>query len=179
MVRVATSRLDLTAADLDLADAEADDRDRFAALLSAEIPAGWPPGELADARAFFREALRGRPQLHGWLAWYAVLRDPVRPVLVGSVGFKGKPGAGGMVEIGYSVVPGFEGRGLATEMARGLIGWAFAFPEVVCVEAETDLANVASQRVLDKCGFVQCGPGLEPSGLRYRLLRQPGRAGGA
>jgi RimJ/RimL family protein N-acetyltransferase len=179
MIRVSTSRLDLIAADLDLAEADAGDRGRFAVLLGAGIPDGWPPGELADARDFFREALRDRPQLHGWLTWYAVLRDPVRPVLVGSVGFKGRPDAAGMVEIGYSVVPEFERRGVATEMVRGLIDWAFGFPEVACIEAETDLANLGSRRVLDKCGFARCGPGLEPSGLRYRLPRQPDQAGEA
>jgi ribosomal-protein-alanine N-acetyltransferase len=90
------------------------------------------------------------------------------PVLVASGGFKGPPGEGA-AEIGYSVLPQFEGRGYATEMVGGLVRWALAQPGVVRVVAETEWANPASVRVLGKAGFVPAGVATEPEGARFEF----------
>ena len=44
--------------------------------------------------------------------------------------------------------------------------WAFNHPEVVAVEAESDPDNTASQRVLEKCGFLATGE-IGEEGLRF------------
>lgn len=49
-----------------------------------------------------------------------VLTDIIRPTLVGTVSYK-RPPTDGVVEIGYSVVPSCQRRGLATEASRALI----------------------------------------------------------
>jgi ribosomal-protein-alanine N-acetyltransferase len=57
------------------------------------------------------------------------------------------------IEVGYSLVPEFWGRGLATELARAIIDVAFTIldlPELVCFTLTT---NFASQRVMQKAGF--------------------------
>jgi ribosomal-protein-alanine N-acetyltransferase len=57
------------------------------------------------------------------------------------------------IEVGYSFLPDFWGRGLATELARESIRVAFAelhLPEIVCFTLTT---NRASQRVMQKAGF--------------------------
>jgi [ribosomal protein S5]-alanine N-acetyltransferase len=56
------------------------------------------------------------------------------------------------VEIGYAVAADLWGRGLATEMATGLIGHAEAAGHAELV-AYTEPANVASRRVMEKVGF--------------------------
>lgn len=58
------------------------------------------------------------------------------------------------IEIGYSFLPEFWGRGLATELARESIRIAFEvliLPEIVCFTLTT---NHASQRVMQKAGFL-------------------------
>ena len=35
--------------------------------------------------------------------------------------------------------------------------WAFQDPNVTAIDAETDAANTASKRVLEKCGFIATG----------------------
>lgn len=57
------------------------------------------------------------------------------------------------IEVGYSLLPEFWGRGLATELARESIRVAFEslnLPEIVCFTLTT---NYASQRVMQKAGF--------------------------
>jgi RimJ/RimL family protein N-acetyltransferase len=58
--------------------------------------------------------------------------------------------------IGYSLDPGFRGRGVATRAVRLLSAWAFE-SGVRRLVAGTMLDNVASQRVLERAGFVREG----------------------
>jgi len=62
----------------------------------------------------------------------------------------------GQAMIGYSMVPGFRGRGIATRAVRLLSAWAFEIG-VRRLVAGTMADNVASQRVLEKAGFVREG----------------------
>jgi RimJ/RimL family protein N-acetyltransferase len=167
MVETRTARLRLVAGTLEIAEAELEDRERFGRFLDADVPPEWPPEALRDALPFFLDLYRANPEWAGWLGWYAILREP-RPVLCGSVGFKGPPDEMGMVEIGYSLLPDYRGAGLASEMVAGLIGWARSH-SVAVIEAETTPDNLASVRVLERNGFEPVGEGIEPGFVRFRL----------
>lgn len=61
-------------------------------------------------------------------------------------------------ELGYWFTPSAWGKGFATEAVRGFVLWAFdAWPELYRIQATPYHTNVASQRVLQKSGFVQEG----------------------
>jgi len=85
---------------------------------------------------------------------------------VASGGFKGPP-RDGTVEVGFSVLPQFQGRGCATEIAGGLVQWALRQPGVARVVAETEWANPASVCVLRKAGFARVGSSASPGGARF------------
>jgi len=70
---------------------------------------------------------------------------------IGGIGFKSSPNERDEVEIGYGISDSHQGRGVATEAVLALC--EFAQRRAVVVLAETDRENVASQRVLEKCGF--------------------------
>ena len=97
------------------------------------------------------------PWLHGF---FVVERD--HRAVIGTAGFKGPPDANGMVEIAYGIVPGFEGRGYATEAAMALVRFALATPDVTLVRAHTLPEVNASTRVLTKCGFRHAGDVVDP-----------------
>jgi [ribosomal protein S5]-alanine N-acetyltransferase len=59
--------------------------------------------------------------------------------------------------VGYWVSQAVGGRGLATAALRETIGVAFGELGLHRIQAETLLDNVASQRVLDRNGFVRIG----------------------
>ncbi len=146
-----TERLELIAATGELARAAFDDRSRFEAMLDASVTAEWPPPLTEDVQEFTALALEGNPDLPGWLAWYFVERT--ERILIGQGGFKGRPNEEGGAEIGYSLVPSFQGKGYATEAAGGLIDWAFGHDEVKFVIAETLPHLTQSIRVMEKNGM--------------------------
>jgi RimJ/RimL family protein N-acetyltransferase len=70
---------------------------------------------------------------------------------IGGIGFKRPPNERGEVEIGYGMCESFQGRGLASEVVVAVCNFARGFARAIL--AETERANVASQRVLKKAGF--------------------------
>jgi len=147
---LSTARLELIPATAPLVRAELGQANTFSKLLGAEIPANWPPELLVDALPFFLEQLERHPEQTGWLSWYWVLRGYPEPVLMGSGGFKGCPQRNGTIEVGYSVLPQYQGRGYATEAVSGLLSWAFAHAEVSRVIAETLPDNERSIRPIHR-----------------------------
>jgi len=100
-------------------------------------------------------------------------------LLVESGGFKGSPQPDGTVELGYSVLPQYRGRGYATEAVAALLLWAFSHNEVARVIAETALENRSSVRVLEKLGFACIGQGSQARTMRFELVRERYHAEGA
>ncbi|MGH8054423.1 MAG: GNAT family N-acetyltransferase [Stenotrophomonas sp.] len=63
----------------------------------------------------------------------------------------------GRAEIGYSLHPDWQGRGLASEALRLILGYLFDTLQLRRVEADADPRNEASCRLLEKLGFVREG----------------------
>jgi RimJ/RimL family protein N-acetyltransferase len=172
-----SARLMLVAATLEHVRTELDAPERLASLLGAEVSGDWPTGEYdRDAMEFFRERLEvGGEAAAGWYGWYAVrAADADGPrALVGAGGYFGPPDEDGRVEIGYSVLPGWQRRGYASELVQALVTQAFGFPRVQLVVAHTTAENAASVKVLARCGFVQAGPGADPGTIRFERARTP------
>ena len=123
-----------------------------------------------ELRAAYGEMLNGcqrDPEHRIWYApWKMTLKDG--QTHIGELGFKG-PVKNHTVEIGYGVQPDHAGSGYASEALQAMTQWAFSQKDVVFVEAETAPDNKASQRVLEKRGFVPDGIGEE--GPRFVLER--------
>jgi len=170
-----TARLTLAAATPAHLRTELDAPERLASLLGAEVADDWPSGEYdRDAMEFFHERLReGGDAAAGWYGWYAIRHaDGDGPrALVGAGGYLGPPDEDGIVEIGYSVLPEWQRRGYAGEIASALVARAFALAGVARVIAHTTLENAGSVTVLTRLGFVTAGPGPEPGIIRFELPR--------
>lgn len=72
---------------------------------------------------------------------------------IGTAGFFGPPDASGEVTIGYGMVEPEWGQGYGTEAVAGLVAICRAHGGVTVINADTNLDNVGSQRVLEKNGF--------------------------
>ncbi|MGE6539311.1 GNAT family N-acetyltransferase [Bacillus luti] len=83
-----------------------------------------------------------------WGAWYVIRKED--DIVLGDIGFKGKPSENGTVEIGYGFIEKYWNKGYATESVAELIKWAFQTGEVEAIIAETLLENDSSIRVLEK-----------------------------
>ena len=111
----------------------------------------------AELKKAYTEMLEGclqNPNQWQWFAmWMIELRDGTH---IGDLCFKGLE-ANGMAEIGYGILEEYRGQGYATEAVGAVVAWALKQTGVKRVEAETEPDNRASQRVLEKCGFLPTG----------------------
>jgi RimJ/RimL family protein N-acetyltransferase len=151
--------------------------DHFAWMLGeAEGPSGLalPPGGVDDVAILIllrRTAakLRDRNVAGSWL----IVSDGE---VVGLCGFKTVPDKG-VVEIGYGVATSHRGCGHATRAVAALILEASRDPEIGALKAETAVANIASQHVLERNGFVKSGTRTDPEDgdliVWSRTLRDP------
>jgi ribosomal-protein-alanine N-acetyltransferase len=175
VLRIRTARLELIAAPAQVARHEATGATDWYAPLEVEPPRTWPPpyNDRKSQTWFARRIEREEPAL-GWLLWY-VVRSPDaaldRRVLIGNGGFTGAPDPRGSVEIGYSLLPAWQGQGYATELTAGLVAWAFSHEHVHRVMAVTYPALPASIHVLEKNGFQPTCRGTDLRGLVFELRR--------
>jgi [ribosomal protein S5]-alanine N-acetyltransferase len=109
----------------------------------------------------FLDALRQSAGEDPWQWGFAVI-DEETNLVVGTAGFKGPPSEDGAVEIAYGIVPGFQGRGYATDVTRLLLAFAQQDARVGIVRAHTLPENNASTHVLLKNKFVNVGPVIDP-----------------
>jgi [ribosomal protein S5]-alanine N-acetyltransferase len=131
-------------------------------------PARQPEHHDPDTLRFWLDAL-SQPGAAGWWLHYMVLTDIIRPTLVGTVSYKRDLLLMAWVEIGYSVVPSCQRRGLATEPSRALIESSWKRGAEVIV-AHTLRHLEPSIGVLRKLGFTPSAP-PEPGVLAFMLRR--------
>ena len=72
-------------------------------------------------------------------------------------------------ELGFRVAEYAQGRGLATAGVINALEIAAA-RGVRSVRARASIANLASRRVLERCGFAQTGPAEAPSGSSHSFI---------
>jgi RimJ/RimL family protein N-acetyltransferase len=101
------------------------------------------------------DQLTSDPASAGWLT-KAVVAEPEGAV-VGYAGFHGPPDEAGMVEIGYSVAPGYRRQGYARAMLTELMHRAVAEARVRTVRVTISPDNAASLATISGFGFVEAG----------------------
>ena len=161
-----TERLRLVALTPDLAQTALEDRVKLGQMLGTRVPQTWPGADFA----------RMLPRLAQGVELASPETEPTRliihttdRVLIGETGFHGPPDGSGTVEVGYSIVPDYRGRGFAFEATRALIDRVFERPGVRRVIATCLDDNHASIRVLEKLGMRRTGSAGET--LRFELRK--------
>ena len=121
-------------------------------------------------KAAYTEMLNGCLANPAQWEWYAIWMIKLKNgTHIGELCFKGLS-SDGIAEIGYGINDEYQGQGYASEAVKAVSEWAFQQPDVTALEAETDDENIASKRVLEKCGFVPNGI-IGEEGPRYSLPR--------
>jgi RimJ/RimL family protein N-acetyltransferase len=112
----------------------------------------WGPNSEDETSAFVERAIASRhrdPRLHFELA--ITLRETGR--LIGGGGIRAADESFRAADMGYCLRRDAWGKGLATEVAAGLIGFGFEQLRVHRIWATCDTRNVQSARVLEKAGM--------------------------
>jgi aminoglycoside 6'-N-acetyltransferase len=138
---------------------------------------GWGETDAATVRRQIEEMagrLPGEPG--GWVQFTVEERDG--GALVGDVGLSPADEEPGVVKVGYTIDPAFQGRGYATEAVRALIDYAFDTLGADLVRAYASAENVPSHHVAENAGltlverFEGVEDGVRWSGVRFDLLRR-------
>lgn len=166
MQELETQRLKLVPFSLELKKVTLTDREKLTEMLGVKIPDTWPGNDLAEALPFFIERTKQDP---AGRVWDVIVIHKADQIAIGGIGFHGEPDETGMVEIGYNIIPEYEGQGYATEMARAVIAWALQRPEITRVTAECLDTNIGSIRVLEKVGMSRLPP--EGEMLRWEIRK--------
>ena len=82
-----------------------------------------------------------------------VIFDTATGTPTGDIGLYYQEPRTGQAMIGYSMLPGWRGRGYPTRANRLISLWAFAETDIARLIAGALPTNLASQRVLEKAGF--------------------------
>ncbi len=170
MPALETKRLQLIPFSLDLKKAALNDRASLVSMLGVDVPEHWPGPDLAEALPSFIKNMEQAPSEPTW-DWIAIHTS--QQAVIGDIGFMGGPDHEGVVEVGYSIVPEYRNQGYATEMAHGLIAWAFQEKGIKVVTAACLDDNFGSIKVLEKIGMRR----LEPDGnmLKWEIRKEAGR----
>ena len=134
--------------------------------LGVPVVEGW--ATFAGALEATRTRLQREPSASAWGTRLFVAVEPAE--LVGWGGFKGPPSQS-TVELGYEIAESRRGRGLATASVERMLEEAFAGEEVTRVIAHTLPERNASNRVLEKAGFVFDGEARERGKPVWRFAR--------
>lgn len=85
--------------------------------------------------------------------WAITLKD--NPQLIGIIGHYRLQPENHRSEIGYMILPEFNGKGIATEAVACILEYGFEQMQLHSIEAVIDPQNYASEKVLLKNGFVK------------------------
>jgi len=155
---ISTGRLDLPLLSLEQLDRLASGD---AASVGSELGASLSEAWLLEVRrlaAFRAEQIRRRPADAPWLLRPILLRgDDGSSSAVGHLNFHGDPDEHGMVEVGYSLLPGARGQGYAIEAVRAAFDWATRVHGVRRFRASVAPGNERSLNLIAKLGFRHTG----------------------
>jgi RimJ/RimL family protein N-acetyltransferase len=151
---------------------QAEDHALLGELLGAKVTPEWPPAEWEPH--VFRYILKQydeHPETVGWHR-YVVLCEGMsrRRTLVGAVG--SHPKGDGVAEIGYSTLPEFQRRGIATAAAKAMVEWLLKLENVTTVVACTYPRIPESIKIMERCGMTYVGEGDEPGTVKYQRVKQ-------
>ena len=113
---------------------------------------GWSAMDAAGAAAFLEAMATARFGVPG--KWFQIaVADRSTNALVGDIGIGLDKDHASVAEIGFSMAPAAQGRGLGSEAVMGALAILFGSGRIDVVEGITDARNIPSIRLLERVGM--------------------------
>ncbi|MFZ1517176.1 MAG: GNAT family N-acetyltransferase [Ignavibacteriaceae bacterium] len=109
-------------------------------------------GDIDEAIAFINKVNIGVAN-DNWLYWVICFKD--NPMLIGTICLWNLNEVENKAEVGYELIPEYQGKGIAKEALSKIIEFAFDLVQLNKIEAYTHKENLASTRLLEKFNFVR------------------------
>lgn len=152
MPQVITDRLKIITFEVQMIKALLEGPEQLEKLIPYQVPAEYPMDVYKQFFPYKIERFSGYPEEN---IWEGLIINRENQTVIGDIGYKGGPDEKGEINLGYSVLPRFQGQGFATEAAAAMVEWGLAQPGVKKVTATCSPENTASIRVLQKAGLKQ------------------------
>lgn len=112
---------------------------------------GWDRTDPDGIRAEIEQMAGRAPGEPGWVQ--LSVEELLGGGIVGDVGLSPAEGEPGVIKVGYTIDPAFQGRGYATEAVEALVSYAFDTLGAEVVRAYASAENAPSIRVAEKVGM--------------------------
>ncbi|MCJ8209439.1 GNAT family N-acetyltransferase [Mucilaginibacter sp. RS28] len=122
---------------------------------------------IEDAQNFIQKIEAMLRQQHG-VYWAITLKD--NPSLIGTICFFGFDQNNDRAEIGYELLPEYNGKGMMQEALIGVVTYGFNVMELKAIVAETKIDNASSIKLLERSGF-EVDASFEESDYRKYILK--------
>ncbi|NQX81850.1 MAG: GNAT family N-acetyltransferase [Flavobacteriaceae bacterium] len=114
----------------------------------------WGPNTEEQTKAFIEKSINERkenPRREFELC--VTLKSSLK--LIGGCGFRIKKENNKRGDFGFIINPDYWNKGYATEASKGLLDFMIENHGITEIEATCDVFNLASKRVLEKCGLIK------------------------
>lgn len=119
-----------------------------------------PAASLDDAREFIAKIKKGIGE-NVSIMWAISLKE--QPSLLGSICFWNIDRNEDKADIGYELLPAWQGKGIIREVMPVVIEYAFSTMGLRIIEAELDPGNLRSVKILEKFNFIPEPPSSSQS----------------
>lgn len=130
---------------------------------------------VGEARIYIEQKIRPQIERLGYGSYTMIRKSD--GVKIGTCGLYDRPGVEG-IDLGFGLLPPFEGQGFGSESSRRLIAAAFQDFRLPSLKAVTVMENYASQKLLEKLCFERIGtlrlPGTAENVLLFERLAEVG-----
>jgi RimJ/RimL family protein N-acetyltransferase len=113
---------------------------------------GWDVTDAEGIRGQLEEMLTRAPGEPGGWVQFSV-HERTNDAIVGDVGISREEREPGVIKVGYTIGPEYQGMGYGSEAVRALVGYAFDTLDAEIVRAYADARNTPSIRVAEKAGM--------------------------
>lgn len=151
MGKLETKRLLLLEYNLEWIQATIAGVDELERVSGYEVSRDWPGIDFFFYLPYVLENVKKEPEMTKW-THLIVLKEENK--VIGEIGGQGKPEETGEIELGYSIVPGYQNQGYVSEALMKLLAWLQVQPEIKRIFARSFETNTHSIQVLKKAGFV-------------------------
>lgn len=111
----------------------------------------WPTTDTKDILPIVHETLKGQDAPSGFEFWMIQCKET--NMVIGDIGFHGKPDENGEVEVGFGLVREAWNKGYGYEALKGIAKWTMMQEGVKTLKADCLIDNLASIRILEKIGL--------------------------
>lgn len=127
------------------------------------------PEESTDETRVYIDKMNKGIEDNKWIIWaieHKQTNKVIGSISIWNINMEQKSG-----ELGYGIIPEFEGNGLMKEALLSVLKYGFDVMNLRCQEAYTEENNIRSIKLLEKCNFIEVNRVIEEGYFNNRAYR--------